>query len=86
MAIQWVLFAAVWKGGLARTGASVRELIGGRWASAKEVLIDCGLAVVRFLIRDFPAQFAPFAVLAICCWIAYFVLRHRLGTAKPPGD
>lgn len=45
-----------------------------------------GVADVRFLIRDFPAQFAPFAVLAICCWIAYFVLRHRLGTAKPPRD
>lgn len=50
MAIQWVLFVAVWKGGLARTGASVRELIGGRWASAKEVLIDCGLAVALWVL------------------------------------
>lgn len=44
MAMEWGLFIWVWKGGLRRTGTKVSELIGGRWASAKDVLADCGLA------------------------------------------
>lgn len=38
---------------------------------------------VRFLIRDFPAQFGAAAVLAMLCWGGYFLLRHRLRTGKP---
>jgi membrane protease YdiL (CAAX protease family) len=44
MAMEWGLFVWVWRGGLRKTGTKVRELIGGRWASAKDVLVDCGLA------------------------------------------
>lgn len=35
---------------------------------------------VRFLIRDFPAQFGVAAVLAVVCWGGYFLLRRRLRT------
>ena len=43
--MEWGLFYFVWKGGLSRTGTKLSELIGGRWANAKEVLVDAGLAV-----------------------------------------
>ena len=37
----------------------------------------------HFLMRDFPAQFGSFAVLATACWIGYYSLRRRLRTPKP---
>ena len=40
----------------------------------------------HFLMRDFPAQFGSFAVLAIACWIGYYSLRHRLRTPKPTSE
>jgi len=45
MAMEWGLFVWVWRGGLRRTGTMVGELIGGRWASVKDVSVDCGLAL-----------------------------------------
>lgn len=45
IAMEWGLFVYVWKGGLRRTGTTLREIIGGRWASAKDVLVDAALAV-----------------------------------------
>jgi hypothetical protein len=36
----------------------------------------------HFLIRDFPAQFGSFAVLAIACWAGYYSLRRRLRTPR----
>ncbi len=45
MAMEWGLFVWVWRGGLRKTGTKLRELIGGKWASAKDVLVDCGLAL-----------------------------------------
>jgi membrane protease YdiL (CAAX protease family) len=45
IAMEWGLFYFVWKGGLRRTGTKLSALIGGRWASAKDVLVDCGLAL-----------------------------------------
>jgi hypothetical protein len=35
MAMEWGLFLYVWKSGLRRTGTKLRDLIGGRWRSAK---------------------------------------------------
>jgi anti-sigma factor RsiW len=32
----------------------------------------------HFLIRDYPAQFGSFAVLAALCWISYYAIRRRL--------
>jgi uncharacterized protein len=43
--MEWGLFVWVWRGGLRRTGTTVSELIGGRWASVKDVSVDCGLAL-----------------------------------------
>src|ERR1700755_3207351 len=34
MAMGWGLFVWVWRGGLRKTGTKLRELIGGKWASA----------------------------------------------------
>jgi hypothetical protein len=40
----------------------------------------------HFLMRDFPAQFGSFAVLAIACWIGYYSIRRRLRTPKSTGE
>jgi membrane protease YdiL (CAAX protease family) len=45
LAMEWGLFVWVWRGGLRRTGTKLGGLIGGRWASAKDVSVDCGLAL-----------------------------------------
>jgi len=34
----------------------------------------------HFLIRDFPAEFGTFAVLAVVCWVGYYAIRRRLPT------
>ncbi len=38
----------------------------------------------HFLMRDFPAQFGTFALLAIACWSGYYAIRRSLRTPKPP--
>jgi len=45
IAMEWGLFFYVWKGGLRRSGTKLRELIGGRWRSPKDVAIDGSLAL-----------------------------------------
>jgi hypothetical protein len=45
IAMEYGLFVYVWKGGLRRTGTKLSDLIGGRWASAKDVAVDFGLAL-----------------------------------------
>jgi membrane protease YdiL (CAAX protease family) len=45
IAMQWGLILYVWKGGLRRTGVTLRELIGGRWRSARSVVLDVALAL-----------------------------------------
>jgi membrane protease YdiL (CAAX protease family) len=45
IAMEWGLVIYVWRGGLRKTGTKLSELIGGKWANAKDVLTDCGLAV-----------------------------------------
>lgn len=45
MAMEYGLAVFVWKGGLRRTGTRLSEVIGGKWTSAKDVLVDCGLAL-----------------------------------------
>jgi hypothetical protein len=37
IAMEWGLFLYVWRGGLRRSGTKLRELIGGRWRSPKDV-------------------------------------------------
>jgi len=45
IAMEWGLFFYVWKGGLRRSGTKLRDLIGGRWQSLREVAIDAMLAL-----------------------------------------
>lgn len=45
IAMEWGLFFYVWKGGLRRSGTKLRELIGGRWRSPKDVAVDASLAL-----------------------------------------
>ena len=45
IAMEWGEFVWVWRGGLRRTGTRLSEVIEGKWASAKDVLMDCGLAL-----------------------------------------
>ena len=45
IAMEWGLFFYVWKGGLHRSGMKLRDLIGGRWQSLKDVAIDAILAL-----------------------------------------
>jgi CAAX protease family protein len=51
--MEWGLFYFVWKGGLGRTGTKLSELVGGRWANAKEVLVDARLALGLWAIWMF---------------------------------
>jgi uncharacterized protein len=53
IAMEWGLFAWVWRGGLRRTGTTLSSLIGGEWASAKDVLVDCGLALGLWAVWTF---------------------------------
>jgi hypothetical protein len=48
IAMEWGLVYYVWKAGLRRTGTSLRELIGGRWRSARAVGIDALLALAAW--------------------------------------
>jgi membrane protease YdiL (CAAX protease family) len=45
VAMEWGLFFYVWKGGLRRSGTKLRDLIGGRWRSLRDVAIDATLAL-----------------------------------------
>ena len=45
IAMEWGLFFYVWKGGLRRSGTKLRDLIGGRWQSLRDVAIDAILAL-----------------------------------------
>jgi membrane protease YdiL (CAAX protease family) len=45
IALEAGLFIYVWRGGLRRAGIKPSELIGGRWTSAKDVLVDAALAL-----------------------------------------
>jgi membrane protease YdiL (CAAX protease family) len=56
MVYEWLLTAYVWWG-LRRAGGTLRELIGGRWKSVEDFLIDLGIAAGGW--------FAALLVLAI---------------------
>jgi membrane protease YdiL (CAAX protease family) len=45
---EWGLFLFVWKRGLQHTGARLSDLIGGRWASPRDVLVDLTIAVAMY--------------------------------------
>jgi len=45
IAMEWGLVFFLWKGGLRRSGTRLRELIGGRWRSTNDVMVDAGCAL-----------------------------------------
>lgn len=45
LAAEWGLFLYVRRGVLRHTGTTLRQLIGGRWASPRDLLVDFGLAL-----------------------------------------
>lgn len=45
IALEWGLFLWVWKGGLRKSGTKLSELIGGKWVSARDIAVDCGLGL-----------------------------------------
>lgn len=45
IAAEWGLFYYVWRSGLRRGDTTLRELIGGRWRSWKEIVVDAALAL-----------------------------------------
>jgi membrane protease YdiL (CAAX protease family) len=89
IAMEWGLFFFVWKGGLHRTGTKPSDLIGGRWTSARDVLVDAALALglwgfwtlletswVRWFGSDRAAAIQtllPRRALEILLWIAVSV-------------
>lgn len=50
--------------------------------SSKLSFRDGRLMEFHFLIRDYPLLFGSFAVIALICWIAYFLVRRRLRTTS----
>src|SRR5580698_10366189 len=49
IAMEMALIWGVWAG-IKDYRVTLRELTGGRWSSAKDVLIDCGLGVVVWIL------------------------------------
>ncbi|HYK41399.1 MAG TPA: CPBP family intramembrane glutamic endopeptidase [Thermoanaerobaculia bacterium] len=55
MALDWALFFFVWRF-TSRSGTPLRELIGGRWSSAKDVAVDIAIAVPFWVLWTFTAR------------------------------
>jgi membrane protease YdiL (CAAX protease family) len=49
MGSEWLLIYGVWAG-IHRRGGKLRDLIGGRWASARDVLGDLALALIVWVL------------------------------------
>jgi len=45
IAMEWALVLYIWRAGLRPAGASLRELVGGRWNSARAIITDVVLAL-----------------------------------------
>src|SRR5256885_5794160 len=45
MAFEWVMVAFIWMG-VRRRGVSVRELVGGKWKTPEDALLDVAIAFV----------------------------------------
>jgi hypothetical protein len=75
---------------LRRTRSMLRwQRVTFSWALALSIVsfggvgyIDSGHAAFHFIVRDYPQVFWPCLLLAVQCWIWYFVLRWRLRATK----
>ena len=79
MAMEWGLFVWVWRGGLRKTGTKLRELIGGKWASAKDVLVDCGLAIGLWAAWTLAELAWNRGLGGPCCFNPDFLTTTRIG-------
>ncbi len=57
---ELVLAEFIWFGASRRGATSVRDLIGGRWSSLKEILLDVAVAAGLWLVRTAVATFMSF--------------------------
>ena len=48
MAFEWVMVAFIWMG-VRRRGVSVRELVGGKWKTPEDALLDVAIAFVYWI-------------------------------------
>jgi CAAX protease family protein len=48
IALEWALVVYVWRAGLARSGASLRDLIGGRWSGPRDVAVDAAVGLAAW--------------------------------------
>ena len=55
MALDWALFYYVWRF-TTRGGTPLRDLVGGRWASARDVALDVAIAVPFWVVWSLTAQ------------------------------
>jgi uncharacterized protein len=83
IALEWGLFVWVWRGGLRRTGTNLGALIGGNWTTAKDVLVDCGLAfglwaVWTFVSTAWDRSFGPGHAASIQTYLPQRVLEILL--------
>ena len=69
----------VWRGGLRKTGTKLRELIGGKWASAKDVLVDCGLAIGLWAAWTLAELAWNRGLGGPCCFNPDFLTTTRIG-------
>lgn len=71
LAAEWGLFLYVWRG-TRRTGTTLRELVGGRWASPRDLLVDSGLAL---------GAWAVFKILSAAWW--HWLKPHPAASIDP---
>jgi uncharacterized protein len=50
IAAEWGIVYYIWAGGLKQTGTRWRDLIGGRWNSARDVALDVALALALWVV------------------------------------
>jgi CAAX protease family protein len=55
MTLDWALFFYVWRF-TSRSGTRLRDLVGGRWASAKDVALDLAIAVPFWVVWTLTAR------------------------------
>jgi hypothetical protein len=80
MASEWVIVGYIWLG--VRKRSSLRELIGGKWKSPEEFLLDLGLAIVFWV-----AAAIVLAILGVALGMAHPTAisdaKQKLGFIAP---
>jgi len=61
IAVDWLIVGYIWMG-LKRRGVSLRDVIGGKWHSAEDVLVDLAVAIGFWVTWSFLAVVASLAM------------------------